>query len=251
MVIPKLIGRLGNQAFQIAAAIGYASKHNISYCIPKQTIAPHVWPNYFEHLATCPDTQLRNPVIIKEVEHAYQELPAPSGNFDYVLEGYWQSEKYFSHCKSEIISTFNLSQPSINKGWVAIHKRLGDYKLYPTKHPIISDDYLKRSIEYFWAKGYYKFVVFSDEIEECMQTINDIKFTKGIFEYSMTTDPIKAIKEMTSFEHFIISASSFSWWGAWLCLNPYKIVIAPKEWFGIDNAHLDSRDVCPENWLRF
>ena len=52
-------------------------------------------------------------------------------------------------------------------------------------------------------------------------------------------------------EHFICSASSYSWWAAWLSLNPGKKVVIPSPWFGPDHGdpgteHLRS----PSDWIR-
>jgi len=48
--------------------------------------------------------------------------------------------------------------------------------------------------------------------------------------------------------HHIIANSSFSWWGAWLCENPGKIVLAPRRWFA--SSDLDARDLVPASWQR-
>ncbi len=49
---------------------------------------------------------------------------------------------------------------------------------------------------------------------------------------------------MSMCSDFIIANSKFSWWGAWLANR--GAVVAPKKWFGPNNAHLDTRDLYPE-----
>lgn len=53
---------------------------------------------------------------------------------------------------------------------------------------------------------------------------------------------------MSLCQHHIIANSSFSWWGAWLGINPQKLVIAPTRWA---NTHEDwYKDIIPEKWIR-
>ena len=47
----------------------------------------------------------------------------------------------------------------------------------------------------------------------------------------------------------IISNSSFSWWGAWLNMNPDKKVFYPSPWFGPHYSHYDTSDLCPNSWI--
>jgi hypothetical protein len=54
---------------------------------------------------------------------------------------------------------------------------------------------------------------------------------------------------MSMCKNNIIANSSFSWWGAWLNLNPDKKVIAPNNWFGTQ-TNLDIDDIIPEDWIK-
>ena len=53
---------------------------------------------------------------------------------------------------------------------------------------------------------------------------------------------------MTQCSDFIIANSTYSWWGAWLCMNPCKEVIYPNRWFGKNNAGKSTIDLFPRSW---
>ena len=54
---------------------------------------------------------------------------------------------------------------------------------------------------------------------------------------------------MTLCSDFIIANSSYSWWGAWLSKAVDKVVCAPEKWFGPENAHHDTSDLLPKEWV--
>lgn len=238
----KLWAQCGNQMFMIAATIGYAKKHGMNYFLPPTTISPHIWQTYFPQFPTqrCPPHYFN----YKEPEHCYNEIPY----HEFIqLEGYFQSEKYFSHCRQDIIDAFQIPYQRLD-GYVSIHVRRGDYLLYPDRHPVVTEQYLAAAIKYMAEKGFRQFVVCSDDIPWCRETFGRIK--GGTFSYSVKKSPIEDLALMSCCEHNIISNSSFSWWAAWLNQNPNKIVIAPSIWFGPGNSHLSVVDLIPESWIK-
>ena len=44
--------------------------------------------------------------------------------------------------------------------------------------------------------------------------------------------------------HLVLSDTLSSWWGAWLCANPDKIIVAPKPWSAGDQSRL-----IPLHWI--
>lgn len=238
-VYAKQYGRLGNNLFQKAAAIGYAMKHEMVY-------------------VTCPITTMKavnfGHKTLKEQSHNYSELPFYPHwtNRSIILDGYWQSEKYFGHCREEVLKAFGYEWEPLN-GVCSIHVRRGDYLLYPDKHPVITDVYIDQAISYIRHKtGVNLFMVFSDDIPYCQEVINSKIYPSCRFDYSERIDQNRDLEFMSRCEHNIISNSTFSWWGAWLNHNPDKVVISPSKdnWFGPGNAHLDTSDLIPDSWIQ-
>jgi hypothetical protein len=52
---------------------------------------------------------------------------------------------------------------------------------------------------------------------------------------------------MKNCSHHIIANSTFSWWGAWLCTQPGKLVICPEKWFNITKK-FTKKDLIPQEW---
>jgi len=244
-IYPKLIGRLGNQMFQICCAIGYSKKHNIPYWIPKQSIAEHIWPAFFKHFPaeSMPGTKY---IQYKEPSHSYNEIPKYQ---NICIEGFFQSELYFKDYRKDIIDAFQIPYKRLD-GFVSIHVRRGDYLEMQHKHPVVTYDYISSAVKHFMELGYKSFVVCSDDIKWCRQNFKPLELFGAVFSYSSGHGPIEDLALMSCCEHNIISNSSFSWWSAWLNQNPDKIVIAPEVWFGPGNSHLDTKDLLPESWLK-
>lgn len=236
----KLWAGMGNQMFMVAATIGYAKKHSIPYWIPRQTIAPHVWPAHFSQFPPPPKI-FANRYVYKEPSHEYREIPKHD---NIILEGYFQTEKYFKDARAEVLSGFQIPYQKL-EGFVSIHVRRGDYLRYPDKHPVVTEEYLMEAIKYCVERGYNSFIVCSDDLKWCrekLRSTDNIQFT-----FSQNNDHYSDLALMSCCEHNICSNSSFSWWGYWLNQNPSKIGIFPSVWFGPGNSHLSTIDIYPEN----
>jgi len=248
MVSINIQGGIGNILFQCAALYGHAKRHGFDYGIPLENANPHyegqkpyIFPglNYIDKLPDLPG--------YNEPFFHYAGIPDLD---DVVLRGYFQSHKYFEDCKEEFINALKLDIKT-EPGIVSLHKRLGDYKKLQNFHPVASDGYMANAIKYFDNLGYKKFRVFSDGIEELMESLSTNEFSKYEFEFSEGRTEIEDLVYMASCEHNVICNSTFSWWAQFLNPNPNKIVVAPQKenWFGPAAKHNDVKDIYMQNWI--
>lgn len=252
MVTVKLIGRAGNQMFQLATAYAHAKRVGAEFYRPKYTQAQAIWPMYFPHIPIAPNNYVEKEWL--EPSHAY--TPIPSELKSVRLEGYFQSEKYFNDIDKEDIRCLFKINPTKKKG-CAIHIRLGDYLQMQDKHPVIAHGYIRSAINHIrnTINRDLEFHLFSEDVNVAIRMISE---AFGVSNKPMINlhihnkeYAIRDLELMASFEHQIISNSSYSWWAAWLNPNPEKIVVAPNTWFGPGNSHLDTKDLIPEEWIRF
>lgn len=178
------------------------------------------------------------------------------------LTGYWQSFHYFKAIREVLLNEFTFKEypnqhhypfsKSIHEqNSVSLHIRRGDYinnsdtlKL----HGICSTDYYQAAVKEI-SRRIKKpvFYIFSDDINWVKENfsidypciyVSETEQQKDYFDMHL----------MSTCKHNIIANSSFSWWGAWLNRNPYKIVLAPKKWMA--DHGINTNDLVPENWIR-
>lgn len=194
--------------------------------------------------------------IINEKQNKYiQNYLEKNRNF--ILDGYWQSEKYFNDNKFYIKTFLN----SKNKNFstknrdsknqkVAVHIRLGDYNnTFEGKknHLVCNFEWYKNAIIYL--KGLnkdLKFTIFSDDKELVKNEFRNFKNLE-INNSDYSNSAYKDLFEMTKYDHFIISNSSYSWWASYLGEKENSKIIAPKYW--LKNFKTKEFPLYRENWI--
>lgn len=237
----RFIGRLGNNMFQAAAVIGYAKKNGVPWFIPSLNRESPGFYGFF------PEFQLKNHLNNRSLQvhncghpnqFNFQRLPYwPTG---ISLHGFFQSLKYFDHCQGTIKKYFKLNTVKGYEDYVSIHVRRGDYVQHAAHFPPLTMPYISQAMAQFPDR---KFLVFSDDIPWCQANIPGGEYPNG--------DELADLSLMASCSDHIIANSTFSWWGAYLGINPKRKIISPHhtQWFGRHNGvKKPPIDLIPDGW---
>lgn len=249
------MGGLGNVLFKLSAAISLAKDNDLDYIFSNEFLRPGVdniqknYTNILKKITFLPKLTTSY-VVHKEPSFSYSPIKYTKGT-NLLIEGYYQSEKYFINNKELIINLFGPSEeykndivkeiPDVSNS-ISIHVRRGDYLLYPNQHPLQSLEYYKTAINYFGVDK--KYIIFSDDIEDVKEMFD---FLPNKVFYNSGKD-WHDLYVMSMCEHNIICNSSFSWWGAYLNNNKNKVIFAPKKWFGPAYSNIDASDLIPSTW---
>lgn len=168
------------------------------------------------------------------------------------INGYLQSDKYFE-AYSEIIreelslkeglsvKTFQLSNTMKSQNSVCVHIRRGDF--VNIGGIVCTNEYYAGAVEYLAQKlETPQFYIFSNDIPWVRENISfplEVNFIDG------NNPSYEEVILMSSCNNFVISNSTFSWWGQFLSENREKIVIAPDRWF-VDGQR---EDIYQDNWI--
>jgi hypothetical protein len=272
-VVVHITGGLGNQLFQYVAAYRYAVQVGGELRIDMRA-----------YRGTHPDrefllSRLHVPIlraglfdIARARRHCHFE--PQSGTDDIILHpsggrwlsGYWESPRYFVGVEDQLRRWFQPAEPSITiraraqveqaRGTrgsvVGVHVRRGDRAggaRAATMFPTLPTTYYQAAAARFPPGT--GFLVFSDtpeDIEWCKQHLD----LNGRSELSFASehDPILDFFTLAACDHLIISASTFSWWAAWLNPHADKIVIAPnfRQGYGPRMARRDPTRLMLPGW---
>ncbi|MCX6712113.1 MAG: alpha-1,2-fucosyltransferase [Candidatus Vogelbacteria bacterium] len=176
------------------------------------------------------------------------------------LDGYFQTEKYFKDFKKEIREDFtpkvisttasDWTQKIKNGGnTISVHVRRGDYVGHKILGEICTIEYYQKAIEEISKLTEDPhFFIFSDDtmwVKENINLPNKIDYVS-----SPNLKDYEELVLMSICHHNIIANSSFSWWSAWLNLNPNKIVIAPAKWAHGKFNKKKLSNIAPQTWIR-
>ena len=242
-VVVKLMGRCGNQFYQIATAMAYAWKSNMGFFTTSN--AEPVNRLYFPQF---PQRDIGGTVYEErrnEQGNPYYAV-LPHGMSNPYLIGYWQSFKYFEEFKERIWQEFNL--PYQPNDYVSIHVRRGDYLEHSDVFPPLPLEYYQKAVELMNKKGYFKFLIFSDDIDYCKSVFVDENFDeRNQFHYSENKSELEDISLMSSCKHNILANSSFGFAASFFNRNENKIVVCPtmKNMFAGCNI-----DMIPESYTQ-
>jgi len=158
-----------------------------------------------------------------------------------ILDGYYQSWRYFDHVRSDIrkqfqfrsstVATVNsflsdaaklLPQDSDDPHiFVGIHVRRGDLlDFYNIKagYTVADASYFSRSLQYF-SKKFHRivFVVCSDDMVWSTSNIQStLSNAVVVFSKFSSLSPELDLALLSHCNHTIITVGSFGWWAAWL-----------------------------------
>ncbi len=290
MVIVKLIGGLGNQLFQyalgrrIAKTRGAPLKLDVSsfatyklhggYVLDALDIKADIaTPGEVERLIGRPTLIRRvlrrvlgpgaNHIVEPHAHFAKSILLAPD---DCYLEGYWQSEKYFSDIRGELLKELRPKRPLEGKNAecaaliagtnsVSLHVRRRDFATDSNTnkvHGTCGPDYYVSAIDRIRQEhGTPHLFVFADDMAWAREALHpDCPVTCVDHNGAAAHDDLRM---MGLCRHNIIANSTFSWWGAWLNRNPRKTVICPRRWLADPSVIPDYdeflADLIPGSWV--
>jgi len=274
----KIYGGLGNQMFQFAAGYAAAKNKKTKLSLDLDYYKKNNLHNNFE-LQKVFDIKSNVNILVKSNKFNFFKIIKQfdftvhkfnENQFHYnknilnisnntILDGYWQSERYFKKYENEIkkIFTFKVNLNKIeynyfdeiyNNNSVSVHIRRGDFLLKKNdNHKTDLNDYYLEAIKRI-AKKFYKvkFYLFTDDPNWVRNYFN-MNYDHKIVDINQKEKSYIDMYFMSLCKANIIANSTFSWWSAWLNNNNDKIICAPRNWFNDKTINTD--DLIPRKWL--
>jgi GR25 family glycosyltransferase involved in LPS biosynthesis len=256
---------LGNQMFRYAVGKLLSVTTNSKFILPCQTKLNIAFKNIPVENIEFKNFEVWEEEEFKVIKNINSSIINQSINSNVLIKGYLQNASYFEgyeyivkeffQFRDEIelsakqyIQTIKNKYPS--KQIIAVHIRVRDfiqetseflYELYTPSSLSSNIDLMKDDKNIF--------LVFSNNIEyvkthfqTCFKDLNHEYVFTPTKQLGPHRDGILELCIMTLCDNYIISSSTYSWWGAFLSKNKNKKVIAPKVWLNPRREDLKLKD---------
>lgn len=241
MIIFKITGGLGNQLFKISKALEYKNKYNLVFLdtnfyindkynrkfhfnnfnkikiiIGKKRVLIFKYKKFLEKVGlftTYSEEDLKNNNLskfrINLIHGNFEENAEPPDNVVSLFKEYFEIDK------------LNVKQSN----FVAVHFRRLNYDMK------LDIEYYQKAIQYFQELDEdFIFHFYSDDINFLNKELKG-NFENIEFEIKNINDTIDAFKEISTYQNYIMSNSTFSWWAIYINKKTNKNVIYPIIWF--------------------
>ena len=246
------MGRMGNQLFQYAFLRTLARRRGTQFFCP---------PWIGDQIFTLDDAAERSPTAdyrhdFKDRHLGYdpQAETAPDGT-DY--EGNFESWRYFSANENDVRSWYRF-RPEMTQRvrskytglplseMACFHLRFGDYRRFPAKLVFFSPAaaYYHRAVATLSPR---RIAVFSDDLPAARNLLAGLPVESDFIDGNEAWEDLYL---MTQCGAHVVSASTFSWWGAWLATARDKRVIRPAEGRFRPGSWPDNPDFYLPEWAK-
>lgn len=279
-IVVKMTGGIGNQLFGLAAGLNQARRLDCRLVLDASSFGRSEIRRFeldglgFEVVRSYePQSKLQNKFLSLVKPKSLDRLAVfRETGFNYdasinlvspgtLLTGYFQSFRYFSEVAEDLIRIFEYTIPTMapttsttsttkSPKNISMHVRRGDYLDEKTRtfHGLATNNYFNRSLDLLASSlENGKVNIYSDSPEHIQLSDYNTNFDLSLVDDS-DLGTLETIKAMSRADAFIMSNSSFSWWGAWLMRvrGGKGLVIAPRPWFA---AGASAHDLLMPDWI--
>lgn len=243
--------------------IGLAKKHGLELTLPKWKYA-----EYFNYTIPVTPNGKKFKRQLTEPTYHYSDFKVED---ETDVLGYLQSEKYWINAVDEVKRNLSFKQEilskvtskysdafSSGKELIGISIRRGDYVNNPNYYLLPIEYYINSLLTFFpnWRESIL--VIFTDDVEYCkihFGCLDNVVFTESkppSNYFDADRFAIEQLALMVCCDHYIISNSTFSWWGAYLGKKPHTKIIRPTQYMiGKLAQQCDIKDLYPSDWFEY
>jgi len=239
MLLPELLGGLGNMMFQTASVASIAKQTGHSFGIKTIPLPPgnHSQLNYTETILKPLTNLIVNEPI--ECEAIYEDHGKPidlerlNPTKNYIMKGFFQHTSYIEPFKDDVLKLFDIPKIVLpDEDAYFLHVRRGDF-VNNRYHEFNLENYYKRAVRQINTGIAY---VVSNDVAWC----EEWDFLKDVRHSIVRENEVDTMAIMkTCSKGGIAANSSFSWWGLYLNTSRQHLIV-PSRWFP-HNYEYDNR----------
>ena len=294
IIIAKISEGLGNQLFMYANAYTISRKFDLNLCLDPYSgyyknnirsymlnnfnisskIASSEWifSNNYRNLIKkikikCDFLKKKKSFLFESKDKnkftKFSSIKLDNFNDQIYVDGNFESEKYFSDYRNDLLNEFSFKKDMSNNKYLDIIKKHNVVSIsirqnryserrnnkFDQNSISKSQDFVAKTVDYI----YQAIKLISSKVNNPKFLLWSNDFT-GLEQYFPTNEFLYVINPedkilndfylLTQCKYFIVGPSTFSWWGAWLSNNESKICIRPKNINPSNNI-----DFWPESWI--